>query len=922
LRVDGNAWLSAGVNGVVYVGDTNTDNVVFRADVDSNITPDDDITYDLGTSEQQWRELFVQDISATRDIFVDNRLNVSGHGTIGSNFAVSGNTTIEGNTVLSGTLDVEDVAVFNSSMFVTGDTTVEGNTVLSGALDVKDFTTLHDDLSVKGDLYVDGNAYLSAGIDGNIYVGDTNTDNVVFNADVNSSLIPQTHHAFNIGTDDKHWGTLYVRDVSANGDVKITDTLFVDKIQPDDTTRDKIDINAGMVNLQSGPDIESGSGMSITSDRIRFNSERFSFGDVRESVDGWRPWVLDINVDDQTTILDTTLTGKLDATFEQNLTVLGNTTFGTDNTDNVIFNADVDSNIIPDDTITYDLGTSEQQWRELFVQDISASNDIFVDNDLLVSANGTIGEDFRVSGHTTISGNTTLSGTLDVDDATKINDTLDVELDTRLHDSLFVTGNTTVSGDTHILGDLRVDGNAYLSAGIDGVINVGDANTDNVVFHADVDSGITPNKNITYDLGTKTQQWRTLYVQDISATGDTTIDDNLAVSGSATVGQDLFVTGNTTVSGSTTLSGTLDVDDAAYVHDTLDVELDTRLHGDLYVTGNTTVSGSTTLSGTLDVDDATRINDTLDVELDTRLYSDLYVTGNTTVSGNTTLSGTLDVDDATRINDTLDVELDTRLHGDLYTTGDTTISGNTTLSGTLDVEQATTIQGHISAVDGMTLTGDLTADDNVYIKGSIVVEGHAYFGFGADSSQINLGDPNVDEIIFQADVGSDVTPYPSLTYNLGSLSKRWLVVYTQDVNASGVLFSREGVVTNSSITQQKPPNVTTSNIRTTQDIWEGYNGLTVDGETTIETFSCDQYQSVQYNIMVKDEHGTSITTVNADFVYNGTDINGTVYGEVNVGNSNPLKDVTVDTTNNKYTLRITTSRYSRIVAKGNALYLQ
>ena len=40
------------------MGDAATDNVVFGADVDSSIIPDDD-DYDLGSSSQQWRNIFI-----------------------------------------------------------------------------------------------------------------------------------------------------------------------------------------------------------------------------------------------------------------------------------------------------------------------------------------------------------------------------------------------------------------------------------------------------------------------------------------------------------------------------------------------------------------------------------------------------------------------------------------------------------------------------------------------------------------------------------------------------------------------------------------------------------------------------------------------------------------------------------------------
>ena len=57
-----------------------------------------------------------------------------------------------------------------------------------------------------------------------------------------------------------------------------------------------------------------------------------------------------------------------------NLTVTGTTTFngGTLNlgnaaTDNVVFGGEVDSNIIPDDDGSFDLGSSSKEWKDLFI---------------------------------------------------------------------------------------------------------------------------------------------------------------------------------------------------------------------------------------------------------------------------------------------------------------------------------------------------------------------------------------------------------------------------------------------------------------------------------------------------------------------------------------------------------------------------
>ena len=44
--------------GTLTLGDADTDNVVFGGDVDSNVIPDDDNTFDLGTSAKRWKDVY------------------------------------------------------------------------------------------------------------------------------------------------------------------------------------------------------------------------------------------------------------------------------------------------------------------------------------------------------------------------------------------------------------------------------------------------------------------------------------------------------------------------------------------------------------------------------------------------------------------------------------------------------------------------------------------------------------------------------------------------------------------------------------------------------------------------------------------------------------------------------------------------
>ena len=72
LTVDGIATLKAGTSGTINMGDDATDNVVFNADINSNLNPDVDATYDLGSTLQNWRTAHVQTLdSNTETITVD-----------------------------------------------------------------------------------------------------------------------------------------------------------------------------------------------------------------------------------------------------------------------------------------------------------------------------------------------------------------------------------------------------------------------------------------------------------------------------------------------------------------------------------------------------------------------------------------------------------------------------------------------------------------------------------------------------------------------------------------------------------------------------------------------------------------------------------------------------------------------------------
>ena len=85
------------------------------------------------------------------------------------------------------------------------------------------------------------------------------------------------------------------------------------------------------------------------------------------------------------TITDVHITNDLRVggatTFTGNVTFNGGTIgLGDSVTDNVVFNADIDSNFIPDDDDTYSIGTATQQWKDIHIDGTAYVDDLSVDS--------------------------------------------------------------------------------------------------------------------------------------------------------------------------------------------------------------------------------------------------------------------------------------------------------------------------------------------------------------------------------------------------------------------------------------------------------------------------------------------------------------------------------------------------------------
>ena len=184
--------------GTLTLGDANTDNIVFGGEVDSNIIPDDDGAFDLGSSSKEWKDIYIDGVA-----YLDE---INFNGTAISSTAAEINA-LDGITAVVGelnSLDLGSTAIGTAiaskavildankdytgirNLTITGE--LDGATLdISGAVDVAGTTNL-DVVDIDGavdmatTLALGGNADFNGDLDVD---GTTNLDNT----DIDGTLV-------------------------------------------------------------------------------------------------------------------------------------------------------------------------------------------------------------------------------------------------------------------------------------------------------------------------------------------------------------------------------------------------------------------------------------------------------------------------------------------------------------------------------------------------------------------------------------------------------------------------------------------------------------------------------------------------------------------------------------------------------------
>lgn len=142
--------------GTISIGDSPNDDIILGGEFASNVGPSTTNAYDLGSTDKQWRNLYVQDLLVGAGTTVIGFLNVDGGANIAADtvvqeFKASGISTFQNGVI------IDNPALGDSfALDVSGETRLQTNLAVSGISTFTGNVNATSDLTVNGDLYVLG----------------------------------------------------------------------------------------------------------------------------------------------------------------------------------------------------------------------------------------------------------------------------------------------------------------------------------------------------------------------------------------------------------------------------------------------------------------------------------------------------------------------------------------------------------------------------------------------------------------------------------------------------------------------------------------------------------------------------------------------------------------------------------------------
>ena len=631
-------------------------------------------------------------------------------------------------------------------------------------------STFASDVFMYSNLEVTGTTTFNGGT---LTLGDANTDNIVFGGEVDSHIIPDDDGTYNLGSSTKEWNNLFI-DGTANIDALLADTAKIG-----DLTDNRVVIAGSSGELEDSGNL---------------------------TFDG--------------SILTTT-----------NIVVTGDTDLGNATSDTITATGRFDSDLTPSTDGARDLGQSDLEWQDLFIDGTAKIDTLTVD------------ENATVAGNLTVTGNGVINGNVDLGNATSDTITATGRFDSDLVPSSDNARDLGASGLEW--KDLYIDGTANIDTLVADTAKVSDLTSGRVVL-AGTSGEIEDSGNLTFNGSTLAVTGSQTISVSLDVDGHTDLD-NVGVSGvgtitqlvstTATVGAGLTVTGVIDGNGGANISGAETVLSSATVSDlTNNRVVIAGTSGALEDSGNLTFDGSTlavtgsqTISGNIDVDGTTNL-DAVDIDGAVDMASTL------TLAGNADFNGDLDVDGTTNLDAT-------NVVGALGVTGSATVDN---LS--LDGNTVTTSSGNLT-IDSA--GGTTTINDACVISGNLTVNG--------TTTTINSTTVSIDDKNFQVATGA-----------------------ADDAAADGAGF-----------TVDSGDGDKTWNFEATGDNWGSSENINLASGKVLKVANTSILSSTTLGSSVVTSSLTSLGTIGTG-VWQGTAINDTYLGTIDNANKVSLSALNID----------------------------
>ena len=557
--------------------------------------------------------------------------------------------------------------------------------------------------------------------------------------------------------------------VDHKGDFRVGDLFKVDQ---ENGTVD-FAVSEFTINTTDGVTFNTGGNTTfIDGNKIETGNWRIS-GNTIETLSGDGNFTAQSNQINLNSNVD--ITGNLDVT--GNVTIGGNLTLGDDATDTISIVAGITSNLVPDITDTFSLGTASKVWSNLFVTEaeindieirdnfirttvtnadlelrangtgkiLVPNNNVQIDNDLTVAGTTTLGNT-TIVGTVTHTGNTTQTGDYSVTGDTTVSQSLSVGASAQFEEIL-IDDNYITTTSTNAPLELRASGTGIISVPSNNVILSNDLTVNGLTTTVD----ITSTGTITADSFTNN-----VILIDNNTIETTTADTDLVLTANGTgiisvPSTDVEITQDLTVSGTTSLADTNITGTLTHIGNTTQT-------GNFIQVGNLDVTGNFTVSSTAQFENI-EINDnyitTTDTNSDLELRAsgtgkviipsnNVYITGSAEVIGTLTVATLNSTDTITassfstgqisvfdnvietvanddnlvlQANGTGEIFIPTN---DVVINNDLTVNGLTTLSDT-------TIVGTVTHTGNTTQTGNIDLTGNLNVLGDFDVTGAFQF---------------------------------------------------------------------------------------------------------------------------------------------------------------------------------------------------